>query len=103
MLAERCRGSEVRYFEDTQIGDTFGPLLKGPLSIMDGVAWTAATQGFASQALASRTDGRAANRWSPGRVICLPIGLAMTGFCIVCGSTCTPMQRWAIPRRGTAR
>ena len=30
------------------VGDTIGPLLKGPLSIMDVVAWCAATQGVAT-------------------------------------------------------
>lgn len=37
--AEELRGSEPRYWEDVKIGDTVGPMIKGPLSVRDEVAW----------------------------------------------------------------
>lgn len=46
VLGETRRGGETRYWEDTQTGETLGLLLKGPVSIMDVVAWCAATQGI---------------------------------------------------------
>ena len=45
ILSEVRRGEENRNWEDVSVGDALGPLLKGPLSIMDVVAWSAATSG----------------------------------------------------------
>lgn len=45
ILAEKRRGDVSRSWEETSVGDEFGPLVKGPLSIMDVVAWSAATSG----------------------------------------------------------
>ncbi len=45
ILAEQRRGNTRRNHEETAVGDTLGPLIKGPLSIMDVVAWCAATSG----------------------------------------------------------
>lgn len=45
ILNESRRGADIRYWQDTEVGAKLGPLLKGPLSIMDIVAWCAATQG----------------------------------------------------------
>jgi acyl dehydratase len=49
VLAEARRGGEARLWEDTRVGDTLAPLYKGPLSIMDIVAWCAATRGVEEQ------------------------------------------------------
>jgi acyl dehydratase len=46
ILAETRRGAEPRYLEDTEVGGVVGPLLKGPLSTIDIVAWCSATQGM---------------------------------------------------------
>lgn len=35
----RRRGSEPRFWEDVAIGDTIGPLVKGPLRVTDMVVW----------------------------------------------------------------
>jgi acyl-coenzyme A thioesterase PaaI-like protein len=48
ILAEGRRGSERRLPADAVPGSELGPLLKGPLSIMDVVAWCAGTQGVPS-------------------------------------------------------
>ena len=45
ILSEQRRGDSRRLMEDVQVGEEIGPLLKGPLSIMDVVAWSAATSG----------------------------------------------------------
>ena len=36
---EEIRGAETRYWEDVQVGDKIGPMVKGPLSVRDEVAW----------------------------------------------------------------
>ncbi len=36
---EEIRGSRPRYWEDIQIGDRLGPMIKGPLSVRDELAW----------------------------------------------------------------
>ena len=36
---EELRGSEPRYWEDVQVGDKVGPMIKGPLSVRDEIAW----------------------------------------------------------------
>lgn len=48
ILEENRRGAVARHREDVKVGDLLPPLTKGPLSIMDVVAWCAATQGVAS-------------------------------------------------------
>jgi hypothetical protein len=45
ILAEQRRGDASRFWEDLRGDEILGPLLKGPLSIMDVVAWSAATSG----------------------------------------------------------
>lgn len=45
ILSEQSRGSNPRYWEETQVGDQLEIITKGPLSIMDIVAWCAGTQG----------------------------------------------------------
>ena len=47
ILSEQRRGQQPRLWEKTSPGEALGPLLKGPLSIMDVVAWCAATTGVA--------------------------------------------------------
>jgi acyl dehydratase len=37
--AERPRGSAARWWEDVQVGDPIGPLVKGPLTVTDMVCW----------------------------------------------------------------
>ena len=37
--AEQRRGAEPRYWEDVQVGDTVGPMVKGPLTVTDMVCW----------------------------------------------------------------
>src|SRR6478672_1349805 len=36
---ERARGSEPRWFEDVEVGDAVGPIVKGPLTVTDMVCW----------------------------------------------------------------
>jgi acyl dehydratase len=36
---EEIRGSEIRYWEDVNIGDRVGPIIKGPLSVRDELVW----------------------------------------------------------------
>lgn len=36
---EELRGPEPRYWEDVQVGDKLGPMIKGPLSVRDEIAW----------------------------------------------------------------
>ncbi|KAF0117654.1 MAG: Acyl dehydratase [bacterium] len=36
---EEIRGTESRYWEDVQVGDKVGPMIKGPLSVRDEIAW----------------------------------------------------------------
>jgi len=45
ILSEICRGSSPRFFEEITIGEDIGVVTKGPLSIMDIVAWSAGTIG----------------------------------------------------------
>ena len=33
--AERCRGAEMRYWEDTAVGDELDPMVKGPFTVTD--------------------------------------------------------------------
>ncbi len=45
ILNEKCRGASPRYWEELSVGDPLGIVTKGPLSIMDIVAWCAGTMG----------------------------------------------------------
>ena len=45
ILHEKCRGASPRYWEEVSVGDPLGTVTKGPLSIMDIVAWCAGTMG----------------------------------------------------------
>lgn len=36
---EEVRGAEPRYFEDVNVGDPVGPMIKGPLSVRDIICW----------------------------------------------------------------
>ncbi len=36
---EEIRGAELRYWEDVEVGDKLGPMIKGPLSVRDEIAW----------------------------------------------------------------
>jgi acyl dehydratase len=45
VLAEHPRGAERLTWEDVAVGDVLRPVVKGPLSIVDVVAWYSATQG----------------------------------------------------------
>ena len=36
---EEIRGAEPRYWEDVEVGDKVGPMIKGPLSVRDVIAW----------------------------------------------------------------
>ena len=46
ILSESRRGNTARYSETTIHGDTLGPLTKGPLSIVDLIAWSAGSTGY---------------------------------------------------------
>jgi acyl dehydratase len=43
--AEAVRGAEPRYWEDVRVGDGLTPIVRGPYSVMDRVAWTMAAVG----------------------------------------------------------
>lgn len=49
ILAEERRGAEIRHAGEAGPGSPVGPITKGPLSIMDVVAWCAGTQGVATE------------------------------------------------------
>ena len=36
---EEIRGSNKRYWEDVEVGETLGPMLKGPLTVRDMIGW----------------------------------------------------------------
>ena len=59
ILAEKRCGPSTRRWDNVQDGDELGPLLKGPLSIMDVVAWCAGTQGVPD-------DGSGSHQFSEG-------------------------------------
>ncbi|MET0713013.1 MAG: MaoC family dehydratase N-terminal domain-containing protein [Jiangellaceae bacterium] len=44
--AETIRGADKRYYEDVQIGDSLGPMAKGPLTTTDIVVFHAGGYGF---------------------------------------------------------
>jgi acyl dehydratase len=39
VLSERNRGSQLRYYEDVEVGQTLEPVLKGPLGLTDEIAY----------------------------------------------------------------
>ena len=43
VLAEKARGSQTRYYEDTNIGDELEPVVRGPLSLQDVSAFLVGT------------------------------------------------------------
>ena len=43
VLAEKARGGQTRYFEDTNIGDELEPVVRGPLSLQDVSAFLVGT------------------------------------------------------------
>ena len=45
VLAESRRGAEPLYWEDVAVGDAVPPVVKGPLTTTDILAWYSATQG----------------------------------------------------------
>jgi len=45
VLSETRQGAEPLYWEDVMVGDAVRPVVKGPLSIADILAWYSATQG----------------------------------------------------------
>ncbi|MBT3533467.1 MAG: hypothetical protein HN478_06290, partial [Rhodospirillaceae bacterium] len=45
ILSEPRRGAEPLYWEDIVVGDTVPPVIKGPLTITDIIAWYSACQG----------------------------------------------------------
>jgi acyl dehydratase len=38
-VKEELRGAEPRYWEDVEVGDKIGPMIKGPLSVRDEIGW----------------------------------------------------------------
>lgn len=57
ILTEERRGNVSRVFETVSQGDTLGTLIKGPLSIMDVVAWSAATSGVVTPEMTHSEGG----------------------------------------------
>lgn len=45
VLNEPRRGAEPLYWDDVSVGDDIPPVVKGPLSVIDILAWYSATQG----------------------------------------------------------
>lgn len=41
VLAEEIRGANIRYWEDVKVGDELQPVVKGPLGLLDMIAYTA--------------------------------------------------------------
>jgi acyl dehydratase len=44
MMAEEVRGAEDRYWDDVEVGEAVGPILKGPLNLSDMIAWYVGSQ-----------------------------------------------------------
>jgi acyl dehydratase len=57
VLKESRRGAQPRYWEDTQAGERLATLNKGPLSIMDIVAWCAGALGVPDTGDTASTGG----------------------------------------------
>jgi len=53
-LAEQIRGSNPRFWEEVEVGEELPPLVKGPISMTDEIAWLAggATQPFTANSIA---------------------------------------------------
>jgi acyl dehydratase len=53
-LAEEIRGASPRFWEDVKVGEELPPLVKGPISMTDEIAWLAggATQPFQANSVA---------------------------------------------------
>lgn len=54
---EQRRGAENRYFEDVQIGDELPPMVKGPLTVTEVIAFHAGGYGFVPYGLKSSRLG----------------------------------------------
>ncbi|WP_084638721.1 FAS1-like dehydratase domain-containing protein [Haliea salexigens] len=54
---ERVQGAEKRYFEDVQIGDEMCPMVKGPLTVTEIIAFHAGGYGFVPYGLRSSRLG----------------------------------------------
>ena len=92
ILAEERTGASPNLWESVAEGDELGPLVKGPLSIMDVVAWCAGALGGPDDDNAedSTSSARVAywtrrrpgpSKW-PGSRNCSPIGRATAHSCI---------------------
>lgn len=57
ILVEQRRGPKPRFWEDTKNGEELGNVTKGPLSIMDIVAWCSGTQGAPNNSKDFSTGG----------------------------------------------
>lgn len=68
ILAESRRGAEPLLAEQVSVGDSLGPLVKGPLSIMDVVAWCAGTQGVVADGSVSEGGLHAQSATGPQQV-----------------------------------
>lgn len=55
--SEGARGSEKRYWEDVQIGDQLPPMVKGPLTVTEIIAFHAGGYGFVPYGLRSSRVG----------------------------------------------
>lgn len=57
--AEKPRGAEKRYWEDVQVGDQTQPMVKGPLTVTDQIAFHAGGYGFVPYGLHGNRVGYA--------------------------------------------
>lgn len=57
ILTAQRRGNVSRTWEATKVGEELGPLIKGPLSIMDVVAWCSATSGVTAEDMGQSEGG----------------------------------------------
>ncbi|MGH7898537.1 MAG: FAS1-like dehydratase domain-containing protein, partial [Candidatus Binatia bacterium] len=55
--AERARGAEKRWWEDVNVGDTMQPMVKGPLTVTEMIAFHAGGYGFVPYGLRSSRVG----------------------------------------------
>ena len=55
--AERARGAEKRWWEDVKVGDTLQPMVKGPLTVTEMIAFHAGGYGFVPYGLRSSRVG----------------------------------------------
>jgi acyl dehydratase len=59
-----ARGAEVRYWEDVTVGEELPPLIKGPMSLLDELAFSAATYNYMMAGMIAMRNYRKHPAWA---------------------------------------